>query len=77
MRLARKFKWVAGFGCWKSCPPFHSEPILSFEVVRGPTRWASLVGFRGVGLDHMTSAAMRAPRGVLPRRRVPSRVVWK
>jgi len=28
----------AGSGCWKSCPPFHSGPIFSFEVVRGPTR---------------------------------------
>jgi len=36
-----------GSGCWKNRPSFHSGPIFSFEVVRGPTRWASLVGFRG------------------------------
>jgi hypothetical protein len=27
------------------------------------------VGFRGVGLDHRTNAAMRAPSRALPRRR--------
>ncbi len=36
--------------------------------VSGETQKA-LVGFRGVGFDHLMSAAMRAPSRALPRRR--------
>ncbi len=50
-----------------------SDPAVKYRLDKAveflDAVMVALVGFRGVGLDHLTSAVMRAPSRALPRRR--------